>query len=194
MLVLVVQSGKYKGKRLKLGDAEVLIGRDEDAAVRISSNEVSRQHCLLTPTAGGVIVRDLGSRNGTFVDGAPIGQAQEVALKPGGSLTVGPMTFELIDTSAEVKPRPEPGTEKDASLSDDDIATWLTEGDTSDQLSTGDTTIIVGRDSVPEDSELIDPTPKQEPKRQFGSVAEEAADIIRRHQEMLEGGDAGSDA
>lgn len=193
MLFLVVQSGKYKGKRLKLGDAEMLIGRDEDVAVRISSSEVSRQHCLLTPTAGGLIVRDLGSRNGTFVDGAPIGQSQEVELKPGASLTVGPMTFQLIDSAADVKPPPQPGAEKDPSLSDDDIATWLTEGDTSDQLSTGDTTIIVGRDSVPEESTLIDPPPKQEPKRQFASVAEEAADIIRRHQEMLAGGAPESD-
>jgi len=107
-----------------------------------------------------------------------------VPLKPGGSLTVGPMTFQLIDTSAESRPRSEPGAEKDPSLSDDDIATWLTESDTSDHLSTGDTTIITGRDAVSGDSELIEPPPKREKKRGFGSVAEEAADIIRRHKAM----------
>ena len=189
MLVLVVQTGKYKGKRLKIGDAEVIIGRDEEAAVRIGSSEVSRQHCLLTPTDGGLNVRDLGSRNGTFVDGAPIGPSEEVLLKPGVSLTVGPMTFQLIDTSVELKEHTEstPQTGKDPSLSDDDIATWLTESDTSDELSTSDTTIITGRDALAGANAPIQPPPKREKKREFKSVAEEANDIIRRHQEMVRG-------
>lgn len=196
MLVLVVQTGKYKDKRLKLGDSEVIIGRDEDAAVRIGSSEVSRQHCLLTPTEGGLSVRDLGSRNGTFVDGAPIGQSEEVLLKPGASLTVGPMTFQLVDTSAEIKARSEsdPTVGKDPSLSDDDIATWLTESDTSDQLSTSDTTIITGREALSRDDAPIKPPPKREIKREFKSVAEEAADIIRRHKLMVEGQDADSES
>ncbi len=157
MLVLVVQTGKYKGKRLKIGDSELIIGRDEDAAVRIGSSEVSRQHCLLTPTDEGLSVRDLGSRNGTFVDGAPIGPSEEVLLKPGVSLTVGPMTFQLIDTTVEVKGPTESAaiSGKDPSLSDDDIATWLTETDTSDELSTSDTTIITGRDALAAGNEPI---------------------------------------
>lgn len=189
MLVLVVQTGKYKGRRLKVTDAELLIGRDEDAAIRIGSSEVSRQHCLLTPTDGGLSVRDLGSSNGTFVDGAPTGQS-EVLLKPGSSLSVGPMTFQLIDTSTEaVVPGPqEPAQGKDPSLSDDDIASWLTDAsDTSHELSTSDTTIIVGDESPSGSQPPIQPPPKK--KREFASVAEEAADIIRRHQALLEGRD-----
>ena len=91
--VLIVLTGKYKGKRVKLTDAETVIGRDETAKIRIATQELSRQHCLLIVSPTGVLVRDLGSRNGTFVNGMPI--AEETLLKPGDTLTAGPMSFEL---------------------------------------------------------------------------------------------------
>ena len=59
MYVLVVQTGKFKGKKIKVAGSEVLIGRDDDAGIRIGSDDVSRQHCLLTPRDNGVTVRDL---------------------------------------------------------------------------------------------------------------------------------------
>jgi predicted component of type VI protein secretion system len=182
MYVLVVQTGKYQGKRIKVPETEVLIGRDETSGIRIGSDDVSRQHCRLTPTPNGLLVRDLGSRNGTFVDGVPIGNTSEILLRPGGTLTVGPMSFQLL--APGTKPLvPREGEPKPESLSDDDIATWLTEGDTSVQMSGADTTIIAGRDSTPPPAPPIQPPPK---KREFRSVAEEAADIIRRHKELLD--------
>jgi predicted component of type VI protein secretion system len=182
MYVLVVQTGKYQGKRIKVPETEVLIGRDETSGIRIGSDDVSRQHCRLTPTPNGLLVRDLGSRNGTFVDGVPIGGTSEILLRPGGTLTVGPMTFQLLVPGT--KPlAPREGEPKPESLSDDDIATWLTEGDTSVQVSGADTTIIIGRDATPPPAAPIQPPPK---KRDFKSVAEEAADIIRRHKELLD--------
>ena len=42
--VLIVLTGKHKGKRVKLTDTETLVGRDEEARLRIASHEVSRQH------------------------------------------------------------------------------------------------------------------------------------------------------
>ena len=180
MFVLVVQTGKYAGKRIKVPDDDtgVVIGRDEEAAIRIGSADVSRKHCLLTATPQGLLVRDLGSRNGTFVDGVPIGDSDPILLVPGGSLSVGPMTFCLA--VAGVKPQPKPAGSPDQALSDDDIATWLKEGDTSEQMSAADTTIITGRDDAPAPADAPIRPPK---KREFKSVAEEAADIIRRHKE-----------
>jgi len=180
MFVLVVQTGKYGGKRIKVPEDEagVIIGRDEDAAIRIGSSDVSRKHCLLIATSEGLLVRDLGSRNGTFVDGVPIGDTEPLLLKPGGSLSVGPMTFCLA--VAGVKPqRRSPGVPDDA-LSDDDIAGWLKEGDTSEQMAAADTTIITGRDDAPAPKNAPIRPPK---KREFKSVADEAADIIRRYKE-----------
>ena len=181
MYVLVVQTGKYKGKRIKVAGPEVLVGRDDEAGVRIGSDDVSRQHCLLTPTADGVVVRDLDSRNGTFIDSVPIGHNEDVLMRPGSSLTVGPMTFQLAVLGA--KPRPAPRKEPDpSSLSDDDISALLTEGDTSEHLSAADTTIITGRAAAADAAAPIAPPLR---KKDFKSVAEEAADIIRRYKESL---------
>jgi len=184
MYVLVVQTGKFKGKKIKVAGPEVLIGRDEDAGIRIGSDDVSRQHCLLTPAESGVMVRDLDSRNGTFIDGVPLGANEDSLLSVGSSLTVGPMTFQLGATQPRRPVRPEPA-ENPQSLSDDDISTWLTDSDTGEILSASDTTIVVGRDAK------APATPIQPPKkREFKSVAEEAEDIFRRYREMLarEGG------
>lgn len=181
MYVLVVQTGKYKGKRIKVAGPEVMVGRDETAGVRIGSEDVSRQHCLLTPTAEGVLVKDLDSRNGTFIDSVPIGHSEQVLMRAGSTLTVGPMTFQLAVTGVKrpAPPRREPDP---SSLSDDDISALLTEGDTSEHLSAADTTIITGRAALRETPAMAIPPVK---KKEFKSVAEEAADIIRRYQEMV---------
>lgn len=183
--VLIVLSGKHKGKRVRLTETETVIGRDETAKIRVATNEISRQHCLLILTPAGVLVRDLGSRNGTFINGIPI--AEETILKPGDSITVGPMTFELENVEVDKKQAASitsanaPGkVKKDSKTSDDDIAGWLTD-ETSDGLSTSDTTILTGRPK-PAATPAAKPKP---PKREFKSVAEEAEDIIRRHLESL---------
>lgn len=77
---------------VRLTKPESIIGRQTDCQVRIPVAEVSRQHCRLTREGeGGLWVEDLGSRNGTLVNGRPIeGRTQ---LQPGDSLTAGPLTF-----------------------------------------------------------------------------------------------------
>lgn len=185
--VLIVLTGKHKGKRVKLTDPETLVGRDEGAKLRIATTEVSRQHCLLILVPEGVLVRDLGSRNSTFINGAPMNV--ETVLKPGDTLTIGPMTFELEGADPaekETKAISAKSNKKaDPKTSDDDIASWLTD-DSSVGLLASDTTILTGRAATPAAPQ---PAPKP-PKKEFASIAEEAADIIRRHNESLKEGDA----
>jgi Inner membrane component of T3SS, cytoplasmic domain len=179
--VLIVLTGKYKGKRVKLTDAETVIGRDESAKIRIATQDLSRQHCLLIVSDKGVLVRDLGSRNGTFINGMPI--AEETLLKPGDTLTTGPLTFELEggDSSSKKSAAQDAAKKgrRDPKTTDDDIASWLTD-DTSEGLSASDTTILTGKPKPVTVAEK----PKA-PKREFKSIAEEAEDIIRRHLESL---------
>jgi len=67
-------------------------GRDPDCAVAIPSVSVSRNHAQLQPCPNGLIVRDLGSRNGTFVDGVRVSDSQMDA--PVGSvLRLGGIIF-----------------------------------------------------------------------------------------------------
>lgn len=51
---------------------ELVIGRDEDCAVRLSGKEVSRRHAVLRHEGGAVVLADLDSRNGTRVNGQPV--------------------------------------------------------------------------------------------------------------------------
>ncbi len=168
---LIIRSGKLSGRKLVLPDSEIVIGRDDDCQIRLTSADVSRRHCRILVTDEGLIARDLGSRNGTFVNEKTVVDA--VTLRPGDKLRVGPMIFEvpapeetIISKETEettVAPTPKPSKGKPpqkkkkkklyislpsrdkigvSDSSDDDIATWLSAGDEDEEVSTGDTTII----------------------------------------------------
>jgi pSer/pThr/pTyr-binding forkhead associated (FHA) protein len=64
----------------------VLIGRAGDAAVRVDRPEVSRHHCEVYPLNSALVVRDLKSTNGTYVNGLRV---TETLLLPGDKLTLG---------------------------------------------------------------------------------------------------------
>ena len=66
------------------------IGRREDCDLRIPVGDVSRKHCRLVVSADNVRVQDLGSSNGTFVNGQ---QVQDAFLNPGDTISVGPVNF-----------------------------------------------------------------------------------------------------
>jgi len=71
-----------------LREGENLIGRTPDCTVRIDSPQVSRHHARIRVHAGRATVEDLGSKNGTFVDGARLDGPR--ALKDGENVCVGP--------------------------------------------------------------------------------------------------------
>lgn len=90
---LILRSGKRAGRRIPLPDGEVIIGRDEEGCrIRLTSSDVSRQHCRLRCRTDGVVVTDLGSRNGTFINETRINEP--TALAPGDLLRVGPFVFQ----------------------------------------------------------------------------------------------------
>jgi eukaryotic-like serine/threonine-protein kinase len=78
-MTLTVVEGRLQGTEYIFdGQARCLIGRAEDCDVRLPLDlehaNVSRHHCLLEIDPPEIRIRDLGSRNGTFVNGALIGQ------------------------------------------------------------------------------------------------------------------------
>ena len=72
--------------------------------LRAGSEAISRQHCAITRHADHYTVKDLGSRNGTYVNDERI--AEEVPLAAGNELRVGPLKFR-IDPLAEKSAKPE---------------------------------------------------------------------------------------
>ena len=185
----IIRSGKYEGKKLQIDGAQVLIGRDDGCQIRITSQDVSRQHCLIRLLESGWVVRDLGSQNGTFFNGIPLDG--ERALQPGDRVRVGPMVLELSDGAVKSKRTASSQVASAvSSTTDDDIADWLSDDEIPSAV--GDTTIIKAPVKSPEpetpddDTATTDlPTGLPEPERKFATTAEEAADIIRRHHESL---------
>jgi predicted component of type VI protein secretion system len=65
---LVMRSGPEAGMVFELTQAEITIGRDMSCTIVINDPEVSRKHARLVSQAGGYLIEDLGSTNGTFVN------------------------------------------------------------------------------------------------------------------------------
>jgi signal transduction histidine kinase/pSer/pThr/pTyr-binding forkhead associated (FHA) protein len=86
VLTLLVLQGPDKGRRFELPDAPALVGRDS-RSLPLSDNTVSRRHCDLIPVDGEWMVRDLGSANGTYVNGGRV--LNSAPLKIGDQLRVG---------------------------------------------------------------------------------------------------------
>src|SRR5262249_1897027 len=101
-LQLVVVQGEPAGKALQFCLGDSYFGRGRECQVRFKSDWVSRQHCLLRVKAGGALLRDLGSRNGTLLNGALL--AQERPLAEGDRVQIGPVLFEVHFGSADEPP------------------------------------------------------------------------------------------
>lgn len=180
----VIKTGKHQGKTLKLPERDITIGRELECDIRITDSDVSRRHCQLIVLDEKISVIDLKSRNGTYVNDIAI--QKETPLEPGALLRVGPMVFELVGAKKAVKKpsnyTPDPA---DPPLSDDDISSWLSEDTNNSAASPGDTTIIPTTNFPPTDSDSTTPKPKPKEKKEYHSVAEEAADIIKKHWERM---------
>jgi hypothetical protein len=74
------------GRRVKLGEGAATIGRSADCTVHLTDTSVSRRHAELRPSGSSWAVADLGSTNGTRVNGAA---ASDRPLRDGDTITVG---------------------------------------------------------------------------------------------------------
>jgi pSer/pThr/pTyr-binding forkhead associated (FHA) protein len=85
-LSLEVVEGAGAGRMVALA-GPVTVGRSGDADLVLADELVSRRHAQLTPSGSGAVVEDLGSRNGTFVNGAPVEGREQ--LRSGDLVRVG---------------------------------------------------------------------------------------------------------
>jgi len=90
---LKILGGKHAGQEIRVPAPRFLIGRGEKCNLRPASELVSREHCLLEIEGGKASVRDLGSNNGTFVNGERIAAQRQLAT--GDRLTIGQLEFEV---------------------------------------------------------------------------------------------------
>jgi len=80
-LRLIVTDGPSKGLEREVAASRVLIGSGHGNDIVLDDSAVSRRHCEIVATEGGYVVRDLASKNGTFIDGIAVMEAPV----PGGA-------------------------------------------------------------------------------------------------------------
>ena len=83
--LLVAQDGPLKGQRWQLSKP-IVLGREATCDVVITDRQISRFHARLTPTSEGVILEDLGSKNGTHHNGTSL--TAPVVLQDGDNVTI----------------------------------------------------------------------------------------------------------
>jgi FHA domain len=147
---LVVVRGKPEGKVIPLVGPNFKIGRGETCHLRPNSEQVSREHAEFTISGEAVVVRDLGSRNGTLVNGKAL-TTDACRLKDRDLVQVGPLTFAvaILDAPAAGKPAALPAAPKAASpddVSGDDIDSWLV--GPSSAAASEQTTAVYGGDTL----------------------------------------------
>ena len=114
---LVVVRGRSSSDALSLIDGVNTVGRHDDCQIRIKSSQVSRKHCELFEKKGLLMVKDLGSSNGTMVNGKRI-EGQSV-LEPGDELTIGGVKLRVAKVGEAVpEPKVRPVSANDTAVVD----------------------------------------------------------------------------
>jgi pSer/pThr/pTyr-binding forkhead associated (FHA) protein len=122
---LLVVHGRPQGKCLEFPSGEYVFGRGAECHIRPNSDWVSRQHCMLRVSPDALVVRDLGSRNGTLVNGVRV--RGERRLGNGDQLQVGPLVFEVrVEETGDV---PAPPASPSPSTQDTGTFTSVTSDD-----------------------------------------------------------------
>jgi pSer/pThr/pTyr-binding forkhead associated (FHA) protein len=89
MLTLLALSD---GPDILLDNAVVMVGRLSKCDARLESLRVSRRHCLIIAAGGDVVVRDLGSTNGTWVNGRRVTTRR---IRPGDEVSIAHIRYQL---------------------------------------------------------------------------------------------------
>lgn len=152
---LKVLSGSHSGREIAINTEKFLVGRSEQCQLRPKSESVSRKHCIIVRREGKVLIQDLKSRNGTFVNEKRLPPDRAKVLKPDDALRIGKLEFQVcIEYGLGGPKKPEVVDVKDAAtrtvanddsrFEDVDINSWLDEAD-----------------SIQRDRKLTDPETRQ---------------------------------
>jgi len=90
---MVVIYGEFLGRRYEINSAPLTVGRSPDCGIQLSDDSVSRQHCRASPGDDGVVLVDLNSTNGTYVNGTAVSARH---LRDGDRVQVGRSIFKFL--------------------------------------------------------------------------------------------------
>jgi predicted component of type VI protein secretion system len=92
---LKVLTGSHTGKDVSVSTDVFFIGRGDQCQLRPKSESVSRKHCVLVIKEGRLLIQDLNSRNGTFVNDQRLNPERARVLKAGDKIQIGKLGFEI---------------------------------------------------------------------------------------------------
>jgi len=189
---LVVVQGKPQGMQIPLQGSQFVVGRDPKCNLRPASDLISKLHCVFLVDGDKLLLRDLKSTNGTFVNSEKLDGTIE--LKDGDLVRVGPLVFavQVVEAAKAATATPP---------QDDDAMQWLMGGEGNDdrpvEPSNGSTIMemaLPGADAptdeiVRAEHETLADAPAQteapkkaEPaKQQFGDTREAAAALLNKY-------------
>jgi len=101
---LVHEGGHLEGERVRVPPGRTTVGRSPKCGIRLEGAGVSGVHCELERGAGGTVLRDLGSTNGTLVNGARV---EEHPLQHGDSIRIGAESLRFVDAREATLEGPE---------------------------------------------------------------------------------------
>ncbi len=143
---LKVLTGSHEGKEIGITADKFLIGRSESCQLRPKSESVSRKHCILVQKDGRLLIQDLKSRNGTFLNEKRLPSDRASIASSGDQLRIGKLLFEvLIEHGLQGNKKPQVADIGDAaqrtveaagdSKSETvDVSAWLDEADQIDRV------------------------------------------------------------
>lgn len=187
---LKVLAGAKEGTEIPLKRSKFLIGRSSECTLRAGSEAISRRHCVVLTTDSGIQVRDLGSRNGTLVNGVKI--AQETLIHEGDTLKVGPLEFRFVH-SAELKSGKKPrvksvaeavdraASQSQSDVAEDDISKWLLGPDPAGSAAMRETMSF--RVDETRSSKLAAPEPAAQTEEESEEVNEKAQELSEENGE-----------
>jgi len=143
---LKVMTGSHAGLEIAVSGEKFLIGRSESCNLRPKSESVSRKHCILVTRDNRLLVQDLMSRNGTFINEKRLPTDKAKVLQSGDTLRVGKLEFEVvIEHGLQAAKKPEVTSVDEAAartvessagsrFEAIDVNSWLDEADQVDRV------------------------------------------------------------
>lgn len=142
---LKVTTGSHSGTEIPISGDKFLIGRSESCQLRPKSDSISRKHCILVIRDGRVLIQDLKSRNGTYVNEKRLPSDRAKILNAGDLLKIGKLEFELvIEHGLKGNKKPQVADvgeaaertvqDSDSRFEEVDVTGWLDEADQIDRV------------------------------------------------------------
>jgi predicted component of type VI protein secretion system len=142
---LKVMTGSHEGTEIPINGEKFLIGRSESCQLRPKSDSISRKHCILVIRDGRVLIQDLKSRNGTYVNEKRLPSDRAKILSAGDALKIGKLLFEVvIEHGLKGNKKPHVADvgeaaartvqDSDSRFEEVDVTGWLDEADQIDRV------------------------------------------------------------